>query len=154
MPLTSTKNAGKTSFVKEVLYDDPYANPAAVNAAWTAAGMDGTISGALVNKTRALLGLTGNLRSKPAKTKAVANQKPAYTGKKRGRKARQTTSEPSNGMTRVETRGRRSARSESLAELEAEIDRLLFKVMGIGGLSEIEAGLRETRRRLYASFAF
>jgi hypothetical protein len=46
-------------------------------------------------------------------------------------------------------RGRRSNRSLALDELEAEIDRLIFKVMGIGDLTEIEESLRQARRGLY-----
>jgi len=149
MPSTSTRNLGKTSFVKEVLFDDPYANAEAVNQAWITAGMDGTISPTLVNKMRSELGLTGNLRSRRTKTEAVATQKPAYTGKKRGRKPKVTTCEPNEATSRIETRGRKSARSEALVAVEAEIDRLIFIVMGIGGLTAVENALRESRRRLY-----
>ena len=39
----------------------------------------------------------------------------------------------------------------ALDELEAEIDRLIFKVMGVGDLSQIEDSLRQTRRLLYVS---
>ena len=51
-------------FVKEFLNDHPQGNVDAVNEAWQAAGFDGTISTTLVNKMRASLGLTGNLRGK------------------------------------------------------------------------------------------
>ena len=34
-------------------------------------------------------------------------------------------------------------------ELEVEIDRLIFKVMGVGDLTEIEDVLRQVRRLLY-----
>ena len=49
-------------FVKEYLNDHPQGNVSAVNEAWKAAGFDGTISKTLVDKMRAKLGLTGNLR--------------------------------------------------------------------------------------------
>ena len=49
----------------------------------------------------------------------------------------------------VETRGRKSALTPKLNELEADIDRLVFKVMGIGDLPEIEDSLRQVRRLLY-----
>jgi len=39
-------------------------------------------------------------------------------------------------------RGRKSNRSLALTELEADIDRLIFKVMGIGDLTQIEDSLR------------
>jgi len=46
-------------------------------------------------------------------------------------------------------RGRKSARTLALTELEADIDWLIFKVMGVGDLTEIEDTLRRARRLLY-----
>ncbi len=57
---------------------------------------------------------------------------------------------PANGTLR---RSRAVGRHGSLEELEGDIDRLLFKVMGLGGLAGIEASLRHTRRLLYAAIA-
>ena len=73
---TATKSQNKTSFVKDFLKVNPKGNAKAVNEAWAAAGMTGTIGATLVNKMRSDLGLTGNLRatSKPktaAKTKSA-----------------------------------------------------------------------------------
>src|SRR5271157_3099728 len=62
MPKTATAAPGKTSFVKEFLHDNPQANAKAVNEAWTAAGMKGTISHPVISVVRKQLGLTGNLR--------------------------------------------------------------------------------------------
>ncbi len=141
-PKTVTATPGKTMFVKEFLNDHPEGNGNDVNEAWTAAGFEGTISRTLVDKTRALLGLTGNLRGKTKKSK----EKAPYTGKKRGRKPKGTTAAV-NGQPR----GRKSNRSLALDELEAEIDRLIFKVMGVGDLTEIEDSLRQARRVLYGA---
>jgi hypothetical protein len=141
-PETVTATHGKTMFVKEFLNDHPEGNGNDVNEAWTAAGFEGTISRTLVDKTRALLGLTGNLRGSTKKPK----EKAPYTGKKRGRKPKETTPAV-NGQPR----GRKSNRSLALDELEAEIDRLIYKAMGIGDLSQIEDSLRQTRRLLYVS---
>src|SRR5271165_4486438 len=143
---TATVTPGKTMFVKEFLNDHPEGTGNDVNEAWTAAGFEGTISRTLVDKTRALLGLTGNIRGKTKKSKASAKEKAPYTGKKRGRKPRETTA-AGNGQPR----GRKSNRSLALNELEAEIDRLIFKVIGIGDLTEIEDSLRQARRLLYAT---
>ena len=41
----------------------------------------------------------------------------------------------------------------SIEELEEDIDRLLFKVMQLGGLPAIEESLRQTRRLLYGGFS-
>jgi hypothetical protein len=143
-PKVRARDQGKTSFVKEFLNDHPEGNPRAVNEAWTKAGFDGSISATLVNKMRSELGLTGKLRGK----RAAAEKKP-YTGKRRGRKPRRFAAEATTTAARIETRGRRSARTQGLIELEGEIDRLVFKVMGIGNLPEIEDSLRQVRRLLY-----
>ena len=143
MPKTAIVSPGKTSFLKEFLNDHPEGNVKAVNEAWTAAGFDGTISTALVYKARASLGLTGNLSGK---TKAAAEGKATSTGKKLGRPRKEPTA-PVTGQPR----GRKSNRSLALNELEADIDRLIFKVMGVGDLTEIEDSLRQARRQLYAT---
>jgi hypothetical protein len=143
MPREATATPGKTSFLKEFLHDNPQGNVKAANEAWTAAGFDGTISETLVYKTRASLGLTGNLSGK---TKAAAEGKATPTGKKRGRPRKESTA-PVAGKPR----GRKSARTLAVTELEADIDLLIFKVMGVGDLTEIEDSLRRARRLLYAT---
>jgi len=147
---TSTgRNQGKTEFVEQFLGENPQGNVTAVNEAWKSSGKKGSISGTLINKTRSRLGLTGNLRGRPKKS-AKASGTPV-TGKRRGLKPKAAEAGPSLSTTRVETRGRKSGRSKAMNELEAEIDRLLFKVMGMGQMTEIEEGLREARRLLYAA---
>ena len=143
LPKTATTTPGKTSFLKEFLHDNPQGNVKAANEAWTAAGFDGTISETLVYKTRASLGLTGNLSGK---TKAASEGKATSTGKKLGRPRKEPTV-AGNGQPR----GRKSARTLALTELEADIDRLIFKVMGVGDLTEIEDSLRRARRLLYVT---
>ena len=88
MAKTVSATPGKTSFVKEFLNDNPQGNSKAVNEAWKAAGFDGTISPTLVNKTRVLLRLTGNLSGK---TKTAAEGKATSTGKKLGRPRKEPT---------------------------------------------------------------
>ena len=141
MPKTAIVSPGKTMFVKEFLNDHPEGNVKAVNEAWTAAGFDGTISETLVYKARASLGLTGNLSGK---TKTSAEGKATPTGKRLGRPRKEPTA-PVTGQPR----GRKSARTLALNELEADIDLLIFKVMGVGDLTEIEDSLRQARRLLY-----
>ena len=97
----------------------------------------------LVYKARASLGLTGNLSGK---TKEAAEGKATSTGKKLGRPRKEPTA-PVTGQPR----GRKSNRSLALNELEADIDRLIFKVMGVGDLTEIEDSLRQARRLLYGA---
>jgi hypothetical protein len=153
MPVAATKSLGKTSFVKEILFDNPQANPTAVNEAWAAAGMEGTISPTLVNKMRSELGLAGNLRVGPGQTKAVpTSKKPASRDKKSGGKAKGKSRAANVDTTKAEGSGRRMPSTQALVQVEAEIDRLLFLVMQIGGLTDVEDSLRESRRRLYRAF--
>ena len=146
-PREAPATLGKTSFVKEFLNDNPQGTVKAVNDAWTEAGMSGTISPTLINKMRAQLGLTGNLR---AKSKTGASAKATTTGKRRGRPPKETTAAV-NGKPAGQAQGRKSDRTLALLDVEAEIDRLIFTVMGIGNLTEIEAALREARRRVYGA---
>ncbi len=136
----SASSPGKTMFVKEFLNDHPQGNVDAVNDAWRAAGFDGTISPTLVNQMRAKLGLTGNLRGM-SKTGAIGRATP--TSKKLGRPRNETAA-----AVNVQPRGNRST---VLNDLEADIDRLLFKAMAIGDLTEIEDSLRRARRLLYGA---
>ncbi len=122
-------NPGKSMFVKEFLIDNPQGNVAAVNEAWRAGGFDGKISDTLVNKMRASLGLAGNLRG--------TTKKPAVTETPRKESAAAVKAQSQGNGVMV------------LHDLEAEIDRLMFKVMGMGNLSEIEDSLRQARRLLY-----
>jgi hypothetical protein len=137
---------GKTMFVKEFLNDHPQGNVDAVNKAWQAAGFDGTISPTLINKMRASLRLTGNLRRNTKKSK------PSAIGNKRGKPRNETTAVV-NGKHAGQPRGRTTARTHALLDVEAEIDRLIFQVMGIGDFPEVETALREARRRVYGALS-
>jgi hypothetical protein len=150
------RNQGKTEFVRDVLTKNPRANAKNVKDEWLKSGHEGTISETLVNKMRSEMGLAGNLRGGRPKgsTKSTA-EKPKYTGKKRGRKPKSAQavvlSAPSNGRSVEEPRAKSGGRHNQLAALEADIDVLLFKVMNLGGLVEIENSLRKTRRLLYGA---
>ena len=71
---TATKSPGKTSFVKEFLRKNPQSKAKAVNEAWTAAGMKGTISHTVISEVRKELGLIGN---QPGKTRKAAKARSA-----------------------------------------------------------------------------
>ena len=155
--MVAVKNEGKTAFVKDVLAKNATANAQAVNEAWTAAGHKGTISTTLVQNCRSDLGLTGNLRSgrKAAKTNG-AHGKSKVQGKKRGRPPK------SSGGAGVRTNGASSKsdfvkrstsfdRERMLDELEGEIDRLIFRIMTLEGLSAVEEALRRARRLVVLS---
>lgn len=135
---------GKSMFAKEYLNDHPQGNFRAVNKAWAAAGFEGTISQAVVDKVRSSLGLTGNLRGTTKKSKPSAN------GKKLGRPSKETTAS-ANGKAAIQPRGRKGDRTDALLGVEAEIDKLIFQVMFIGDLPELETSLREARRMVYGA---
>jgi hypothetical protein len=145
-PKVKARDQGKTPFVKEFLNDHPEGNVEAVNEAWKAAGFDGTISPTLVYQMRKQLGLTDKLRGKAGKTEAAPS-----TGKKRGRKPKEATA-TIDGKPAGQAMGRKSGRTSALEGLEAEVDRLLFKVMEVGNLPQVEETLRQTRRLLYGGF--
>lgn len=145
MPAATTRNQGKSAFVKEHLNDAPHSNPAAVNEAWTSAGMSGQISASLINKVRAEMGLTGNIRPGP-KSKSGKSQARARVGRpsKKGKPGRK----PRVASAVVKPRGVRSE-ARVLNEIEADLDRLIFKAMTIAQLAELEDALRRARRSLY-----
>jgi hypothetical protein len=45
----------------------------------------------------------------------------------------------------------RTGRGRLLAEMEGDIDRLIFRLMRVGGMEQIEDQLRKVRRLLYRS---
>jgi hypothetical protein len=148
------RDQGKTEFVREVLKKNPHANAKIVVEEWVASGHEGKISETLVNKQRSEMKLTGNLRGRrPKASGSGTGEKPKYTGKKRGRKPKSEltaiTVAPSNGKPVIVGRAKAESRDTQLTSLEAEIDVLLFKVMNLGDLEEIENSLRRTRRLLY-----
>jgi hypothetical protein len=150
MPAVATRNQGKSMFVKEMLNDDPLANTEAVNAAWRAAGMSGTISSSLISNVRTRLRLSGKLprkRRRRTRTAGAADAGAAgpVTGRRRGRPRRQA-GPGGNGEAPVMSRGR----ERELMSLEVEIDRLLMTVVETGALPEVENALRKVRRQLYA----
>lgn len=120
------KTVNKSSFVRDFIKKSPTANRKAVEEAWLAAGHEGPISSALVSNLRSEMGLTGKKRRRPAKGKATG-----------------TIPEP----TEVR-RPRPGGRDGALAEIEGDIDRLIFRLMALGGMESIEAELRKVRRRL------
>ncbi len=141
MSVTHTRDQGKSSFVKEYLHDHPQSNPTAVNEAWKSAGMHGTISTSLINNIRGKLGLSGNLRAgRPPKNRSA--KKPGRVGRPSKKVVETPAPQASSRLPRPDRQVR---------ELEAEIDRLLFKVMNATGLETVEECLRDARRALYHS---
>ena len=80
MATATTRDQSKSEFIKQVLSENPYANVKAVNEAWHDAGMEGSISPALVNKMRSEAGLAGNLRGRGKAKVAAKTEAPQSTG--------------------------------------------------------------------------
>ena len=123
---------------------NPIGPVTAVNEAWQAAGFDGTISPALVNQMRAKSGVAGNLRG------SAKRFKPSPTGQKRGRPRKETTA-AANGKPAGHPSARKSDLTHALLSVETEIDKLIFQVMIVGHLPQVENALREARRRVYGA---
>jgi hypothetical protein len=127
-PVKATrKSQGKSSFLKELLVDNPQANAAAANKAWNAAGMKGSISNSLVSNVRFKLGLAGNLRRGPK----------SAVPKKTGGKTEAAT---------VHAKRHPGDREQMLVEVEDKIDGLIFELLGIGGVEKAVDTLRAARR--------
>jgi hypothetical protein len=152
----NSRSRGKSSFVKEVLFDNPQANTKTVNETWTAAGMEGKISDSLVSSIKSELGLTRNLKngSKTTSGGVVARTTKAKdpnqaTSKTSGSASAKTNRAQPNGTSAEPTperKARMSDRERLLAEVEGDIDRLMFKLMKLGGLEAVEDALRSARR--------
>ena len=119
----------KTSFVRDFIQKNPTANRKAVEEAWLAAGNEGPIISSLVSHLRSKMGLTGKKRGRSAKGKVTG-----------------TIPEPTDVR-----KPRSVGRDAALAEIEGDIDRLIFKLIAVGGMEEIEDELRKVRRRLIMS---
>jgi hypothetical protein len=144
--VTPTRNVSKTGFVKEFLNVHPQANTRAVNEAWASAGNEGGISGSLIYKIRAKEGLTGNEEGqRPGRREERTG--PVVAGGTRAER----TPEPVVGTPKPADR--RTNRGRVIEEVEGDIDRLIFKLMGAGGMEQIEDALRVVRRRLYGALS-
>jgi hypothetical protein len=131
-------NQGKTAFVTEHLRQNPRAADGEITEAWASAGNEGGISGSLIYKIRAKEGLTGTRGTKRrgAGKKGRGKSSPRAVG------AHEPVAEAPKPLDRRTNRGR------VVEEIEGDIDRLIFKMIALGGLEEIEDELRKVRRRL------
>jgi hypothetical protein len=148
MPRTATVNPGKTDFVREYLSHHPDATFRDVNEAWTGAGMPGTISHPVVSEVRKEMGTSGKPRARTRKASAAET---APTGKRRGRKPRSQARE--TPTTAVQPGVQETTQAAALLAVEVEIDKLIFQVMRLGDLPEVETALRSARRALYQTLS-
>lgn len=149
MATATSRDGGKSEFVRDALKKNPKANPRVVNDAWKAAGNTGVISNSLVHKIRANMGVTGNLRSRTkGRGSNGAPRKPVVEGRRRGRPPKASTLAAAANGAALKKPVATGGRARTLETLEGEVDHLLFKIMGVGGLSDVEDALRKARRLL------
>lgn len=139
--MATVPGPNKTEFVREVLRSNPQANVKAVLEAWTAAGHEGAISDTLIQRVRSEMGLVGNM-GRGRKRAGGARRKPGRTPRARAASGASTTD------TATLASARSTAKAPDLADLEADFDRLLFGVMELGGMPEVEEAIRQARRLL------
>ena len=137
-------NQGKSAFVVEHLQQNPNATDEEINEAWASGGNEGNISGSLLYKIRAKQGLTRRRGARGRGVGRMGRARSSSMGMRIGR-----TAEPGAG-TPKELDGRTS-RGRVMAEIEGDIDRLIFKLIALGGMETIEDELRKVRRRLILS---
>jgi hypothetical protein len=149
---TKTKGPSKSAFVRDYIGKNPTANRKAVEEAWRKAGHKGPISSALVSNLRRALGLIRSPSSgsedaggdgAPESVKSTG-RKPKRRKRGRGAKASGMVAAPA-----METKSRSGRRDGVLAGIERDLDHLIFKLMGAGGMETIEDELRKVRRLLY-----
>ena len=150
VPAKKPRDQGKTAFVREVLVANPLANATAVKEAWKSAGKEGTISDSLVKVTRSELGLTGNLRKgrKSASARSAANAAKTKKAAPTTKVAKKAQNDVSRAVRAPVKKQHAAALDRVIAEVERDIDRLIFQLMGVGGLLDIEDALRRVRRQL------
>lgn len=154
MVAATGKKVNKSSFITDVLRSNPQANPTTVRAAWSAAGHAGSISSTLVSKLRAEMGLVGNIRK--GRVKGSSNVGAAAAPKRKVGRPRRDASTPTNGSHVSETApapapapvkaARATDRDRILAELEGQFDHLIYKLIAVGGLENVEDAVRVARR--------
>jgi hypothetical protein len=138
MAATKAKGPNRSEFIRQLLGRDPETNLKAVNASWKKAGHTGSISNPLFYQ----------IKSKTKSTSAKGSANGATVGKATPpREAPKTTKEIQLGRQYVSERNvSLGSKGEVLDDLEGEIDGLIFKLMGVGGMSDVEEALRQARR--------
>src|SRR4051812_1724220 len=119
---------GKQDFIRKILEQDRDAGGGTVNRAWLEGGHEGSISPSAVGKVRGARGLT-----KP-RGSGTRDESPTPVDGKAPPQA------PADGTLAVEDRAR------VFDDLEADLDRVLFRVMAIGEMPEVERLIRQCRR--------
>lgn len=158
MVANRTRGQGKLDFVRRILEQDRDANEKIVNQAWQEAGNEGKISRSAVGKVRALMGLTSGKHAPRKKAEAEAGTAKRTRTQPKAAKPRDESPALGNGTATPTARSHAQPAESSdlpatsevragvLDELESDLDRVLFRVMSIGNMPEVERLIRHCRR--------
>ena len=152
----ATAGAGrgrKSSFIRDLYDKDPKVNFEQASRAWRDAGNEGDLS------RNTFYNLKSEWNKGPAAgagdggtaaPKPKAKPKPRAKAKTTARPAAATNGQESTPTPAPRTKESRGAegRERVLVEAESDIDGLLDKLKGVGGLPEVEETLRRARRLL------
>ena len=136
------KTQSKSGFLLEFLQENPGATEAEAKEAWQEAGNEGTVSSSSFYNAKSALAKNGSA-APASKSKAKAK------GPAKGLKAVRsfTPSGGSNGgfAPRASSPGHFAPEIDAV---EGEIDELIFRLKGLGGVPDVEEALRRARRLL------
>jgi hypothetical protein len=150
---SKAEGSSRSAFVRDFLRKNSMANRKTVEEAWRAAGREGPIQSSLVSNLRREMGLSSSRRggARPAEGDGAAESPKAKTASKPRNRRRNRNGRASRASS-ISARERAPGshgRDKALAEIESDIDRLIFKLTLIGGCERIEDELRRVRRLLY-----
>lgn len=144
---TADKGRNKSEFVSDLLQKNPDVKEQGVMDAWKKAGNEGTISSSLYYTTKAAL-----KREAAGAGGDDAGASPRASAKKPGpKKSAAAAVGGKNAAQERERKPKSDDRERMLSDVEGDIDRIIFKLMVIGGMERIEDELRSVRRTVTRS---
>jgi hypothetical protein len=146
--MANSTSTNKSTFLEDWLKNHPESKESEVAEAWKSAGNAGTISPSLFYKIKNDLGL--RVRRRRGSVKRTKHAKHVGTlGRGRGRP--KMRAETAAVVVHHAEPTHRGSSARTLVELERELDHLIFQLMNVGGLDEVETLLRQARRILVRS---
>ncbi len=133
----------KTDFLRDLFRKNPGINEKEAALTWKQAGYDGSISASLFYTTKAAL----NKPSAPVTVTESESRVPAP--KKSSPKKAEPAPTPKDRDRPKKPRD--DDRERMLANIEGDIDRVIFKLMVLGGMERVEETLRSARRAVTRS---
>jgi len=135
----------KSAFLSDLLQKSPGINEQGAVEAWKKAGNEGTISSSLYYTTKA------TLKRKAAGGTGDAAGPAGAAPRKSGPKAPAPKAVGKTAAPDREWKAKTDDRERMLTDVEGDIDRIIFKLMVLGGMERIEDELRSVRRTVTRS---